>query len=125
VDRVSVFSCHANEHVLTFTRSITVAEANKDDSESDTSLAASSVIMPRAASGPSADAASAAPLSLASAASTALSEDALSIAGSDMSMVDMPSVHSDDELWQEASAPAARDMEYVVLFDEGASSEDE
>jgi hypothetical protein len=40
-------------------------------------------------------------------------------------MVDMPSVHSDDELWQEASAPAARDMEYVVLFDEGASSEDE
>jgi hypothetical protein len=112
-----------------YVASITVAEVTQDDSSSDSSLAASSIIMPRAASGPSMAAVSAAPLSANSHASTALSEDTLSIAGSDLSLIDVPSIHSDDDLWQESRAApvttATRDMEYVVLYDEAASSEDD
>lgn len=51
-----------------------------------------------------------------------LSEDAFSIADSDMSLVDAPSVSSEGEPRAERAA-AAGDMEYVVLYDEVASED--
>jgi len=134
---------------------INVAEADSQHS-SDESMASSSIIMPTVSSAPQSHHVSSVTVTTLSAQSTSIasrSEDNLSDAGSDISLISMPSSPSDDEddvMWHDtrshttseltaaaaalaqttapngsaASPSAAASMDYVLLYDD-QSSEDE
>jgi next-to-BRCA1 protein 1 len=120
--------------------SINVVEADS----SEESMAASSVIMPAASSAPQSERVPSVTLTTLSTQTHSLaSDDNLSDAGSDMSLISMPSSPSDDEVWHETrsrpsnpsgaptaatpgspAASAVPGMDYVLLYDD-ESSDDE
>jgi hypothetical protein len=60
--------------------------------------------------------------------SVSISEDGMSIIGSDMSLVDAPSINSDEDVAQvngeRQTSTSPNDMEYVVLYDDATLEED-
>ena len=117
---------------------INVAEADL----SDESMAASSVIMPTASSAPQSErvpSVTVATFSTQSRSVASVTEDNLSDAGSDVSLVSMPSSpDDDDEAWHEArsrlssnlsrvaagSPATTAAMDYVLLYDDESSDEE-
>ena len=110
-------------------------------------MAASSVIMPAASSAPQSERVPSVittTLSTQTQSVASVTDDNLSDAGSDMSLISMPSSPSDDEVWHEtktspssnlskdptaagssaASTPAAVGMDYVLLYDDESSDEE-
>jgi len=107
-------------------------------------MAASSVIMPAVSSAPHSERVSsviATTLSTQTNSLASVTDDNLSDAGSDMSLISMPSSPSDDEVWHSApsnlskgpstapgssavSTPAAVGMDYVLLYDDESSDEE-
>jgi next-to-BRCA1 protein 1 len=121
---------------------INVVEADSQHA-SDESMAASSVIMPTPSSAAQSERVPSVTVTTFSTQShsiASVTEDNLSDAGSDMSLISMPSSPSDDEIWHEtrsapsSSAPAAANssaasvsaaMDYVLLYDDDSSDEEQ
>jgi len=125
---------------------INVVEADAHSS-SEESMAASSVIMPAASSAPQSQrvpSVTVTTLSTQTHSLASVTDDNLSDAGSDMSLISMPSSPSDDEVWHEtkstpsnpsgaptvvargssaASTSSALGIDYVLLYDDESDDE--